>query len=215
VWLITGFLFCPCHFPITLWLLASLVTTTALKQAIEHHRLALALIMTGAWLLASIRGILLMRNASTGRHRSAWLLLVLFVAGTSTTLQAQQIHLPSAEDSVRAAEQSRKQALLKADTVLLSRLTAAEFYEVNRFGQIRPRATNMQEIATGALKLKTVNYDSLLVHVYGDVGILTGIADNTGEFRGTPFSGKIRYTRVFVRRDGRWQAVSMQHTPIP
>jgi hypothetical protein len=86
---------------------------------------------------------------------------------------------------------------------------------VNRFGQIRGRAMNMQEIATGALKLNTVSYDSLTVRVYGDVGVPTGIADNTGEFRGTPFSGKIRYTRIFVRRGGQWQAVAMQHTPMP
>ena len=52
------------------------------------------------------------------------------------------------------------------------------------------------------------------MRVYGNVGILTGIADNTGEFRGVPFSGRIRYTRVFVRREGRWQAVLMQHTPM-
>jgi Domain of unknown function (DUF4440) len=74
---------------------------------------------------------------------------------------------------------------------------------------------NMQEIATGALKLNTVSYDSPTVRVYGDVGVLTGIADNTGEFRGTPFSGKIRYTRIFVRRGGQWQAVAVQHTPMP
>lgn len=29
-----------------------------------------------------------------------------------------------------------------------------------------------------------------------------------------PFSGKIRYMRIFVRRDGRWQAVAMQQTPF-
>ena len=120
----------------------------------------------------------------------------------------------TAEDSVRAAEYARKQALLSADTVSLSRLTAIEFYEVNRLGVLRTRASNMTEIATGALKLQTVNYDSLSVHVYGNMAILTGIADNTGVFRGTPFTGKIRYTRVFVRRDGRWQAVVMQHTPM-
>jgi hypothetical protein len=121
----------------------------------------------------------------------------------------------SAPDSVRAAEDKRKQALLSADTVLLSRLTALEFYEVNRIGLLRSRANNMQEIATGALKLNTITYDSLSVRIYGDVAILTGIADNTGEYRGMPFSGKIRYTRVFVRRDGRWQAIVMQHTPMP
>jgi hypothetical protein len=59
-----------------------------------------------------------------------------------------------------------------------------------------------------------VLYDSLTVRVYGSTAILTGIADNTGIFRGFPFSGKIRYMRIFVRRDNRWQAVAMQHTSM-
>jgi len=50
------------------------------------------------------------------------------------------------------------------------------------------------------------------VRIYGDVAVLDGIADNTGTYRGFPFSGKVRYTRIFVRRDGRWQAVAMQQT---
>jgi len=52
------------------------------------------------------------------------------------------------------------------------------------------------------------------VRVYGDVAVLRAIADNTGTMRGFPFSGRIWYTRVFVWRDGRWQAVTMQQTPI-
>lgn len=119
------------------------------------------------------------------------------------------------EDSVRAAEQARGQALLKADTVALSRLVAEEFVEVSRLGQIRTRADNLKDIASGDLKLTAVRYDSLAVRIYGDVAVLRGIADNTGTFRGFPFSGKIRYTRVFVRRDGRWQAVAMQQTSMP
>ena len=55
---------------------------------------------------------------------------------------------------------------------------------------------------------------SLPAKIYGNVAVLMGIADNTGTFRGFPFSGKIRYSRVFVRRGGRWQAVAMQQTPI-
>jgi ketosteroid isomerase-like protein len=125
--------------------------------------------------------------------------------------------LPSqgtAEDSVRAAEQARGQALLTADTVALSRLVADEFVEVSRLGQIRTRADNIRDIASGELKLTAVKYDSLVVRMYGEVAVLRGIADNTGTFRGFPFSGKIRYTRVFVRRDGRWQAVAMQQTML-
>jgi len=139
-------------------------------------------------------------------------LVILFPA--PALLMSQAAGQGVAEDSVRAAEYARKQALLTADTVLLSRLTASDFYEVNRFGQLRTRASNMLEIATRTLKLTSVSYDSLSVHIYGDVAILTGIADNTGEYRGIPFAGRIRYTRVFAWRDGRWQAVMMQQTPI-
>ena len=120
----------------------------------------------------------------------------------------------AAEDSVRALEQSRGQALLAGDTVALSRMTAAEFTELTRFGTVRTRADNIRDVGSGMLRLQSVRFDSLSVRIYGDVAILQGITDNTGTMGGMPFSGRIRYTRIFVRRDGRWQAVTMQHTPM-
>ena len=118
----------------------------------------------------------------------------------------------SVEDSIRALEEARGQALIRQDTVALSRMLAPEFTEISRLGTVRSRADNIRDIASGTLRLATVRYDSQAVKIYGDVAILTGIADNTGTFAGMPFTGRIRYTRVFVRRDGRWQAVLMQQT---
>lgn len=118
------------------------------------------------------------------------------------------------EDSVRAVEASRRAALLAADTVALSRMLAPDFIEISRLGTIRTRADNIRDIASGDLHLTAIKYDSLTVRLYGDVAVLTGISENAGTFRGFPFAGKIRYTRVFVRRDGRWQAVLMQQTPM-
>jgi hypothetical protein len=135
--------------------------------------------------------------------------LVLLVSPVSR-LTAQS----AVEDSVRTVELARGEALLRADTVALSRMIAPEFIEISRLGQLRPRAANLRDISSGDLKLITVRYDSLSVRLYGDVALLTGIADNTGTFRGLPFSGKIRYTRIFVRREGRWQAVAMQQTSM-
>jgi len=141
-------------------------------------------------------------------------LAVASLAGT-TSLGAQGPTPAGRSESVRAAEMARRDALLASDTVALSKLVAGEFIEISRLGTVRSRADNMREVASGDLKLLTIKYDSLDVRVYGDVALLTGIADNTGIYRGTvPFSGKIRYTRVFVWRDGRWQAVSMQQTPM-
>jgi ketosteroid isomerase-like protein len=134
--------------------------------------------------------------------------VALLVLVGAVSLEAQS------EDSVRAAETLRREALLAADTVALSRMLAPDFVEISRFGTVRTRADNIRDIASGVLHLTTIKYDSLNVRVYGDVAVLTGIADNTGTMRGFPFSGRIRYTRVFVRRDGRWQAVLMQQTPM-
>ena len=120
----------------------------------------------------------------------------------------------AAEDAVRALESARASALLAADTTALSRLIADEFIEISRIGQVRTKADNIREIGNGTLKLTSVKYDSLTVRIYGDVAVLMGIADNTGSFRGLPFAGKLRYTRIFVKRGGRWQAVAMQHTML-
>jgi ketosteroid isomerase-like protein len=130
------------------------------------------------------------------------------------SLVASQTSGGSVADTIRALEQSRGQALMHGDTVAIARMTADEFVEISRLGLLRTKADNMRDVSSGALKLTSVKYDSVSVRVYGDVAIYRAIADNTGSFRGFPFAGKIWITRVFVKRDGRWQAVAMQHTPI-
>jgi len=139
---------------------------------------------------------------------------LLVFSAYSPTVAAQGPAAASPEDSVRALETARGQALLHADTVALSRMLADEFVEISRLGTRRTRADNIRDIASGALRLTSVRYDSLTVRIYGDVAVLQGIADNAGTFRGFPFSGKIRYTRIFVRREGRWQATAMQQTSM-
>jgi hypothetical protein len=150
-----------------------------------------------------------------GPAGGAILLLLLGVSAHGSGLAAQGMTSGSTvEDSVRAVELSRAQALLRADTAALSRMVADEFIEISRLGQLRTRADNLRDIASGDLRLLSVRYDSLAVRIYGDVAVLRGVADNTGTVRGYPFSGKIRYMRIFIRRDGRWQAVAMQQTAL-
>ena len=149
-----------------------------------------------------------------GRIRLATVLLVLG-ANAGHLAAAEKTGATSPEAAVRAVESARAQALMQADTTALSRMVADEFVEISRFGLLRTKADNIREIGSGELKLTSVKYDSLTVRIYGDVAVLQGIADNTGAYRGMPFGGKLRYTRVFVRRAGRWQAVAMQHTMMP
>ncbi|HEV8480785.1 MAG TPA: nuclear transport factor 2 family protein [Candidatus Eisenbacteria bacterium] len=139
---------------------------------------------------------------------------IALVAGLLLACAAYAADSAHTAEGVRAAEQARADALLKADTTALSRLVADDFVEISRLGTLRTKADNIKDIASGDLKLLTVKYDSTNVRVYGDVAVLRAIANNTGMFHGQPFAGRIWYTRVFVWKDGRWQAVTMQQTPI-
>ena len=56
------------------------------------------------------------------------------------------------------------------------------------------------------------HFGQLRVRIYGDTAVVTARADVKGHQMGEDFSGPYRYTRVWVRRTGHWQAVSYQAT---
>src|SRR4051812_16730723 len=112
----------------------------------------------------------LMPDTSLGYRRIA--LAAALIALPATQVRAQSD--AAREESVRAAETARGQALLKADTAALSRMVADEFIEISRLGTRRTKADNLRDIASGDLKLMTVRYDSLTVRLYGDVALLQG-----------------------------------------
>ena len=52
----------------------------------------------------------------------------------------------------------------------------------------------------------------MVVRVYGDTAVGTAALTSRATNLGEDFSGPYRYTRVWVRRTGHWQAVSYQAT---
>jgi hypothetical protein len=51
--------------------------------------------------------------------------------------------------------------------------------------------------------------------VFGDAAVVTGRTHGVGEFAGTGYDVTIRFTDMFVRRDGHWQAVASHASVIP
>jgi uncharacterized protein (TIGR02246 family) len=148
-----------------------------------------------------------------GRAISRAVVAALLILAVDDTLVVAQDRRAE-EDAIRALESRRAEALLKGDTKALGEMVADDFVEISRLGQVRTKADNIRDITSGDLKLTSVKYDDQQVRVYGDVAVLTAVADNVGTARGLPFTGQVRFTRIFVRRDGRWQAVLMQQTSI-
>ena len=52
----------------------------------------------------------------------------------------------------------------------------------------------------------------MVVRLYGNTAVVTARAEVRGRDLGEEFNGPYRYTRVWVKRNGRWQTVSYQAT---
>lgn len=50
--------------------------------------------------------------------------------------------------------------------------------------------------------------------VYGEVAVVSGQATRKGVMDGKDISSSVRYTRVYIKRDGRWQVVQFQQTRV-
>jgi uncharacterized protein (TIGR02246 family) len=104
-------------------------------------------------------------------------------------------------------------ALVKGDVAVLDRSLAKE-WAANADGEVATRAQLLAAIKSGAYKLESATMRDISVHVFGDAAIATMTADIKGTFMGKAMPPLQRSTDFFVKRDGRWQAVSTQNTTI-
>lgn len=105
-------------------------------------------------------------------------------------------------------------ARVERNVPYLERLYAKEFRVQNMNGSITPREADIAAFATGDLKPNYVRNEDMAVSVYGDAALVTGIENVGGTYKGHYGEFSFRFANVFVRRDGRWQLVLHQSTPI-
>ena len=65
-WLAVSFLFCPCHLPLTLGLLAGVFGGTALGALLRDHAWVAGSVIAATWLAGTARGLVWIRRADRG-----------------------------------------------------------------------------------------------------------------------------------------------------
>jgi len=114
------------------------------------------------------------------------------------------------EGALIKTEQSWAQALDQRDSDAVGCLLADEFQEVDLHGMLRDRAENLASVIhrqPGRNQLSELH-----PHVYGEFGYVRGlntVIDADGQPR-----AKVRFTDIFVYREGRWLAVAGQESLV-
>jgi len=72
----------------------------------------------------------------------------------------------------------------------------------------------LARIGSSNIRLQSNTVDEINVNVYGNTAVVCGMATRKGVMDGKDISASVRYTRVYVMRDGRWQVVQFQQTRV-
>ena len=120
----------------------------------------------------------------------------------------------SDEDALIQTEHDWGNALLKGDVAAFGRCLADEYILTYSDSTLVTKPMALNDLKEGALKIESFQLDDVKVRVYGDVAVVIGLITEKSKFKDEDTSGQRRFTDVFVRRDGRWQAVASHESPV-
>ena len=109
-------------------------------------------------------------------------------------------------------EKQAREASIRRDADFSAHTLAEDYVAITPLGQITTKQDTLSARKSGQLRYDTIDISDMVVRVYGDTAVVTARADVKGHQLGEDFSGPYRYTRVWVRKTGHWQAVSYQAT---
>jgi hypothetical protein len=151
-------------------------------------------------------------------NRTAGLLLslVLLLPMGIMSQSGPQTVLPRQEEEmmrqVLELEAQAKEAALRNDAAFAERTLADDYIAIGPLGNVLTKNDSVLARRGGKLHYESIEISERVVRVYGDTAIVTARAVVKGNNLGEDFSGPYRFTRVWVKRNGQWQAVSYQAT---
>ena len=117
---------------------------------------------------------------------------------------------------VRDAIRRYDDALRRADAAAVGQFFAPEYTFVNARGECLTRADRLANLRSGRTAVDSVAHAAQQEQLrpYGDVVVYTTLLTLGGRYSGQAQRGQYRALVVWVRRDGRWQQIASQLTPV-
>src|SRR4029078_4582548 len=128
------------------------------------------------------------------------------------TQSAKRDQRRNVEQAIRRLDNERIQAQVHADAVALDRIYADDFIGVGPSGTVRIKPQVIADFTSGGLKFQSITTDEVQVHVYGNTAVKTGRSTMIGQDKNKVVPRDNRFTRVWVKLQGRWQLVANHYS---
>ena len=116
---------------------------------------------------------------------------------------------------LRDIEKRLAAAWVESDRSFIEQILADDWSVIDLTGRVLNKAEVLEEAFSsqnrkvGSMKINDIN-----VRSFGDWAIVTGRTEAAGEYQGEAVEVMLRFTDVFVYRNGNWQVVASQATLI-
>jgi ketosteroid isomerase-like protein len=127
---------------------------------------------------------------------------------------AQSQPVKSDQEVLIELEQGWNEAFYRKDVAFIANILADEFIATYDDGSRGDKAKELALAASFNQQVESAIQDDFTVKVFGDTAIVWFTLNLVGVRQGQRAEVTLRYTDVFVLRDGRWQCVSTHSTRV-
>ena len=117
--------------------------------------------------------------------------------------------------ALRAAEIARFEANVNADAAALERLLDAGLEYSHSNGKLDGKSSFIASVKDGSLDYLSTEPTIQGLRIFGDVGVIRGLAKVRVSMDGKTSEFTIGYSDVWLWKDGRWQMTEWRSTRLP
>src|SRR5215216_1978415 len=128
------------------------------------------------------------------------------------TKSARRTQTETVVEGIRRLDQERIQAQIHADAAALDRIYADDFIGIGPSGTVRTKPQVILDFTSGDLNFQSIITDEVQVRVYGNTAVETGRSTMIGQDKGQTVPRDTRFTRVWVKEQGRWRLVANHYS---
>jgi uncharacterized protein (TIGR02246 family) len=127
---------------------------------------------------------------------------------------ARRTQTESVVEKIRSLDEERIQAQIHADARALDRIYADDFIGIGPSGTVRTKPQVLADFTSHDLKFQSITTDDVRIRVYGNTVVETGRSTMVGQDKGKVVPRDNRFTRVWVKRQGRWRLVANHYSTL-
>ena len=117
-------------------------------------------------------------------------------------------------EALKQLERDWSDAQKAADMDKLNQIVADDWTGLSSDGTKMTKKQFLADVKSGANKLQSFEFGPMDVKMLGNIAVVQGSDTEKSSNKGKDTSGKWAWMDVFVKRDGKWQAVRSQSAKV-